>query len=262
MIETPYRDQNGHVPDGMYLIIVDPYYRDESSDTTSLASCYVYKHINNQSNTEDDLFVAWYATRPASLDDFYRQLFLLARYYNATIQSEILGGGKGILDYAKVHKMLELCEKEPDIVGNKEQATKDINKPYFMNMSGDRPQLAHTYYADWLKQPRAILAEHPDMPTILNLHKFYDEAGLKEMIKFNNEGNFDRVSAMRLLPFMVKERAEKEYEIAASKQKEDFYSRQFHTGDTSHHDPSYMMNPWELARAELEAERNNNPEAY
>ena len=70
MIETPYRDQNGKVPPGMYLIIVDPYYRDESADMTSLASAYVYKHMNDVSNTEDDIVVAWYATRPKSLDTF------------------------------------------------------------------------------------------------------------------------------------------------------------------------------------------------
>jgi hypothetical protein len=255
MIETPFRDQNGKTPDGMYIIVVDPYYRDESSDTTSLAAAYVYKHINDVSLTEDDLIVAWHVGRPANLDTFYRQLFLMARFYNATIQSEILGGGKGILDYAKVHKMLHLCEKEPDIAGTKENATRDINKSYFMNMSGDRPQLAHTYLADWLKQPRAIAAEHPDMPMILNLHKIFDEGLLKELIKFNAEGNFDRVSAMRILPFMVKERADKEYKIASSKQQDSFWNRNFHTGDTHYQDPSYVMNPWDLYAAEVQAEK-------
>jgi len=254
MVEVPFRDQNGFTPPDMYTIVVDPYYKDESADTTSLASAYVYKHINNISNTEDDIIVAWYNTRPDSLDTFYRQLFLMARFYNATIQSEIAGGGKGILDYAKIKKQLHRCEKEPDILSNKENATKDINKSYFMNMAGDRPQLAHTYLADWLKQERSILAEREDMPTILNLHKIYDEGLLKELIKFNAEGNFDRVSAMRLLPFMVKERADKEYAIASEKQKDSFYNREFHTGDIGHYDDSFRLDPWELYRAEMNAE--------
>ena len=101
------------------------------------------------------MIVAWYVARPNTTQEFNRNLFLLARYYNAKIQSEIAGGGKGIIDYARVHKLLHLCELEPDILVNNEKGTK-ANKAYFINMPKDTVALALTYLADWLKEERSV----------------------------------------------------------------------------------------------------------
>jgi hypothetical protein len=229
IVESPYRDQLGHVPGNLYLIIVDPYYKDDSDSKISLAAAYVYKHYNNLTPTEDDLIVAWHVSRPEKLEDFYRELFLLAEYYNATIQSEIAGGGKGILDYATYHKLKHYCEKEPDIFYNKEVTVKSYSKPYFMNMAGDRPQLAHAYLSDWLRTERSAISEEGNQTTIKNLNKIYDEGLLKELIKFNSEGNFDRVSAMRLLPFMIKDRVEAEYRQRQELSQKSFWDREFHS---------------------------------
>lgn len=256
MVETPYKDQNGFVPNNLYLIIVDPYYKDDSEDRTSLAAAYVYKHTNNVSPTEDDILVAEYVTRPDKLDDFYKQLFMLAEFYNATIQSEIAGGGKGILDYATYHKLKHFCEKEPDIVYNKEGQMKSYNKPYFMNMAGDKPKLAVAYLSDWLKQERSIISEEGENITVLNLHKIYFPALLKELIRFNpEEGNFDRISAMRILPFMIKERTSTELKVRQESSMQSFWDRDFHSDNPI--DRSTQMSPWELAAGE---EANNSLE--
>jgi len=229
IVEAPYKDQLGHVPGNLYLIVVDPYYKDDSESKISLAAAYVYKHINNISPTEDDLIVAWHVSRPEKLEDFYKELFLLAEYYNATIQSEIAGGGKGILDYATYHKLKHYCEKEPDIFYNKEVTVKSYNKPYFMNMAGDRPQLAVAYLADWLRTERSAISENGSQTVIKNLNKIYDAGLLKELIKYNLEGNFDRVSAMRLLPFMMKDRTETEYRQRQELSQKSFWDREFHS---------------------------------
>jgi hypothetical protein len=251
LVEAPYKDQTGHVPSDTYLIVVDPYYNDQATDKTSLFSAYVYKHFNNVSPSEDDILVAWYVGRPDTLEEAYHQLFLLAEFYNATIQSEIQGGGKGILDYAKQKKLLQYCEKEPDIVYNKgEGHIKDYNKPYFMNMPEDRIKLALAYLADWLKTPRSALSDNGEQITIMNLHKIYDEALLKEFIKFNDEGNFDRVSALRLLPFMIKERSTKIYENRRDQSHKSFWSREFHSDENAHDE--HLLSPWELSSQQQE----------
>ena len=246
IVESPHRDQSGTVPNNLYVIVVDPYYKDDSEDKTSLASAYVYKHFNNVSSTEDDIIVAWYCSRPEKLDDFYRQLFLLAEYYNATIQAEIAGGGKGILDYATFHKLKQYCEKEPDIVYNKEGSMKSYNKPYFMNMPAERKQLALAYLSDWLKTERSAFNDEGEVTMIMNLHKIYDEALLKELIKFNAlEGNFDRVSALRLLPFMIKERSNFEYKTRQESSALNFWDREMHTS-FAHQTSEFQMSPWDL----------------
>ena len=242
MLESPYKDQRNITPYNMYTIVVDPYYKDEATSSVSLGSFYVYKHMNGASDSEDDILVAWYTGRPKRLEKFYRILFNAAKFYNASIQSEIAGGGKGIIDYARVHKLLHYCEKEPEILAAKESATH--NRPYFMNMSQDRVKLATIYLADWLTTERQILSESGEIRTILNLHKIYDEGLLKELIKYNDDGNFDRVSALRMLPFMIKEKIDKQ--VKKAQEKSTFWSRNFHSDEIRHKESNWLY-PSELS---------------
>ena len=239
MLESPYRDQSGTTPHGLYTIVVDPYYKDEADTSPSLGSFYVYKHVNTISESEDDILVAWYTGRPKTLDQFYRKLFYAAEFYNAMIQSEIAGGGKGIIDYARNKKLLHYCEKEPEILSTKEQAGRDINRPYFMRMDKDRVPLALVYLADWLIKERQIrTGPDGESMTILNLHKIYDEGLLKELIKYNDISNFDRVSALRLLPFMIKEKVE--VVTRDAQQRATFWNRNFHADEVHHVDDNLL----------------------
>lgn len=227
MLESPFK-LNGRVPDGMYSIILDPYYKDEAIESKSLGAAYVYKHINDVSESEDDILVAWYVGRPKRLPIFYENLFLLARFYNAKIQSEIAGGGKGVLDHARVHKLLEWCELEPDILAPGEVPKRKKN--YFMDMGGDRVKLSLSYLGDWFRKERSytLLNNDEGFTTVINVNKIYDEGLLEEIVRFNDEGNFDRISALRLLPFMIKERTDhviKAREEAA----DDFWNKPLYT---------------------------------
>jgi len=235
ILETPYKDQMGIVPDGLYYILLDAYYLDQSEYSDSVGAAYVYKSINNVSPTEDDLFVGWYVGRPKTLDIFYKNLFLLAEYYNATIQSEISGGGKGVYDYAKAKRLLHRLEKEPHLIFTQDNPRKEASRSYFMKMPNDRVPLAHTYLAEWLLQERSISEEG----TVLNLHRVYDEGLLRELIKHNDQGNFDRVSAARLTPFMIKEKVE-ERVMAYERSSNSFWDRDFFA-DSQHYDSSFNL---------------------
>ena len=246
MIESPYTDQLGHVPSNMYYVIVDPFYKDEAEDKTSLGAAYVYKAANNFSASEGDIIVAWYVGRPRTTDKFHKTVFDLARFYGATIQSEIAGGGKGLYDYAKVNKLLHLCELEPSLMFNKSVEVKETSKSYFMNMSAERVTQALTYLADWLLVERSITSDDSGKTiTVLNLNKIYDVGLLDELIKFSDDGNFDRISAMRLLPFMIKEKHEVEIQ-RNSKKKSDYWNRTFHSGVTNYDSNSLPMDEMKM----------------
>ena len=241
MIESPWTDPLGNTATDMYYILVDPFYKDEAEDKTSLGAVYVYKADNNLSASESDVIVAWYVGRPRTTEKFHKIVFDLARYYGATVQSEIAGGGKGLYDYAKVHKLLHLCELEPSLMFNKSVEVKETSKAYFMNMNGDRPTQALTYLADWLLQERSLTTGADGKTrTVLNLNKIYDLGLLDELIKFNDDGNFDRISAMRLLPYMIKEKAEVEAAKTTKKSKA-FWNRTFHSGVTENEGNSLGM---------------------
>ena len=166
----------------------------------------------------------------------------MARFYGGTVQSEIAGGGKGLYDYAKIKKLLYLCELEPSLMFNKSVEVKETSKNYFMNMAGDRPTQALTYLNDWLLQERSITSDATGKTiVVLNLNKIYDVGLLDELIKFNDDGNFDRISAMRLLPFMIKEKAEVEVK-KTSKRDNGYWDRAFHSGVTNNESNSLPMN--------------------
>lgn len=223
IVERPFKDQNGHTPQGLYSLVIDPYYKEESADLTSLFSVYVIKHYNNVDPVSEGLPVAWYIGRPQELHYAYEQAFLLADYYGfANIQSEIAGGGQGIIDYARERQLLHRLESEPNTLNNKEYTKETGARSIFMNMPTEKKRLGLTYLADWTKHVRG----HDDKGNpILNIHRIYDLGLLQEMRRFNPEkGNFDRISSMILAMFMLKDKVNKAMDQA--QEDNDFYDRE------------------------------------
>lgn len=200
----PVRDQNGFVPDGVYEISFDSYYKEDSEDKTSLFSLKVWKVENTFDPSWVDLPVAWYVGRPTRLDEVYEQLFALCRYYNAKCQGEIAGGGQGVVAYAKTYRLLEWIHNEPEMTHNKELASKSAGTSYLMNMAVDRKRLGMMYQEDWHMAPRGV-DENGNI--IRNIHRIYDIAYLLEMKKYNPEvGNYDRLSDGIVGMYLLKER--------------------------------------------------------
>lgn len=233
IFERPFRDQNGNVPEGLYSVVIDPYYKEESQDLTSLFAAYVIKHYNNVDPISEGLPVACYIGRPEELRYAYEQAFLLADYYGGCkLQSEIAGGGQGIIDYARERHLLHRLEREPEMLHNKEYSASAAakNASIFMNMPTEKKRLGLTYLADWTKHVRG----HDEKGNpILNIHRVYDLGILQEMRKFNPEkGNFDRISAMIIAMFMLKEKVAKAAEQV--EEEYDFYNRDLFGGDAAH----------------------------
>lgn len=221
--ERPFKDAGGSTPSEMYSLVIDPYYKEESQDLTSLFACYVIKHYNNYDPISEGLPVAWYIGRPQELRYAYEQAFMLADYYGGCkLQSEIAGGGQGIIDYARERQLLHRLESEPEMLHRKEYATPGKNMSIFMNMPTEKKRLGLTYLADWCKHVRG---HDENGNPILNIHRIYDIGLLQEMRRFNPEkGNFDRISAMIIAMFMLKEKVAQ----AANVIEEDsnFYNRE------------------------------------
>ena len=234
MVESPLKDTLGNVPDNLYQIVVDPFYQDDAEDLTSLGSVYVYKKKNSLFPTEDDMLVAWYVGRP-KLRELHRTVFRLATFYNARVQSEIAGGGQGLLDYAKDNGFLNYCDYEPTMFSNNKETIKNRNRSYFVRISTDYKRDLITQLADWLQAERGIKVEGDKTSYILNLHKIYDKALLQELIKFKNDGNFDRISALLIL-MSVKREIEQQAIKETRRKQNTFFSRQFYTDSYRNND--------------------------
>lgn len=206
--QTPYRDASGKAPSGLYIVCCDPYAHDKSTGV-SIGATYVIKRMNNFSQP-DDMIVASYVGRPASQDQYNDILFMLAEYYNAKIGFENDRGN--IIDYAKYHRKLNWLNEEFEIVDKTSNIRfGKLGRKFGISMSTkDRKGQAAIYLRDWLltKRGKDETGEYS-----YNFNFIYDIALLDELIKYNYDGNFDRVSALYIGMYYLKELYRKDEEL-------------------------------------------------
>lgn len=201
--DKPECDTRGIAIPGAYFTVVDPYYKDQAEDRTSLWAAYVFKQ-KRRGDPSSNKMVASYIARPTALRTAYRNTVLLTQMYNGTIQSEIAGGGQGLFDYLREKKILHLAEYQPELFTTTEKGVNVKNRSYFMNISTEEKKNGASYLADWLLEQIGINSEGQP---ILRLHLIKDVAFLKELMRFNPEkGNFDRISAFIVAMYMLKEK--------------------------------------------------------
>lgn len=229
IVERPYTTAQGRVPAGMYKITFDSYYKEDSQDQTSLWSFKVWKMDQNTDPKFGGLPVAWYAGRPTRYQDNLDIMFMAAEYYNCEMQGEISGGGQSVVTHAKTYKLLHRICHEPEMAHNKEIASKSAGNSYLMNMTGDRVKLGLTYLEDWHVAPRGL---DENGGRILNVHRIYDIAWLKEMRKHNPvKGNYDRISDAIVAMFELKENYA--LQVRSRRQKKGFFNRELYSGETT-----------------------------
>lgn len=197
--EAPYRTENGSIPDNLYVVCVDPYMHD-SSQGDSLGAAYVIKNINNFSRP-DDMIVASFVGRPASMDLFHKHIRQLSEYYNAKIGYEN-NAGQGLLSYFKNNKKLHLLAPEFELGYNENIPKSSVKRGFGMHIDGARKKLGISYLADWLVK-QWMTTE--DGEILYNYHKINDVGLLDELIKYQDDRNVDRVSALIIAMFHLKE---------------------------------------------------------
>ncbi len=192
IFEMPRRDSSGNVMSGRYIAGIDPVDADAG---TSLTSCLVM-------DTFTDRIVAEYTGRPRRAVESYQIILKLLNFYNAVANYE--SNLKGIFSYFDQQRSLHrLCDvpqilkdmelvKDTNLYGNKAKGTR-ANK--MINQWGRQLQ------ADWLNTEATSNQEGDNR---LNLHRLRGLAYIEELIKWNEDGNFDRVSAGIML-FILRE---------------------------------------------------------
>lgn len=196
--QSPYK-KDGYVPDNLYIVCVDPYMHD-SSQGDSLGAAYVIKNINNFSKPDDQI-VASFVGRPKTMDEFHRNVEKLARMYNAKIGYEN-NAGQGLLSYFKSKNLLTMLAKEFELGYNENMPKSTVKRGFGMHIDGYRKKLGISYLADWLTKPWMT---DENGVQLYNYHKIYDLGLLEELIKFSEDRNVDRVSAMIIAMFHMKE---------------------------------------------------------
>jgi len=179
----------GHdIPYYRYIIGVDPY-DDDHSTTSSLGSAFVFDLI-------EDVIVAEYTGRPSTAEAFYDICLKLCEFYNASIMYE--QDKKGLYSYLYNKNKIYRLANNPQVLRNLD-LTKGVNygnKSKGVSSGKHVNAFGRRLLADWMMSHHVV--PDNDQP-ILKLHTIRSIALLKEAIKWNIDGNFDRISSMGIL---------------------------------------------------------------
>lgn len=218
----PFRDPSGNIYENRYVAGIDSYDFDEST-TNSLGSCFIADLWTKK-------IVAEYTGRPRTAEDFYENCRRLLLYYEA--KANIENGNKGIFDYFDKKNCGYLIMDEPRVAKETLDDT-TIRQNSGRRKRGTTPskpmnQFARGLLAKWCLDT----TNNEDKPEEVNLHKFRCLPAIQEMILWNIDGNFDRVSALGMLMIALQDREKYNIEniqTHKSLAQDDFFLRNYRT---------------------------------
>ena len=213
--QLPEIDRNTGKPyNDRYILGADPY-DDDESNTMSLGSIFVL-------DLWTDRIVAEYTGRPPFADDYYEICRKLCLFYNGRLNYEY--NKKGLFSHFSTRNSLYLLTDVLDFLKEK-QMMKDGygNKSKGTNASPAINAYARSRLRSWLLAPVLIMqtidGEEKGV-MVPRLFTVRNRALLKELINYNSEGNFDRISAMGMLMLLREDRMIR-YQGNISKEKQE-----------------------------------------
>lgn len=213
--QLPEIDRNTGKPyNDRYILGADPY-DDDESNTMSLGSIFVL-------DLWTDRIVAEYTGRPPFADDYYEICRKLCLFYNGRLNYEY--NKKGLFSHFSTRNSLYLLTDVLDFLKEK-QMMKDGygNKSKGTNASPAINAYARSRLRSWLLAPVPIMqtidGEEKEV-MVPRLFTVRNRALLKELINYNFEGNFDRISAMGMLMLLREDRMIR-YQGDVSKEKQE-----------------------------------------
>jgi len=201
IFEMPRKNGLGQIANSRYIAGIDPI---DADTGTSLFSVMVM-------DTFTDRIVAEYTGRPRTAKQAYEITLKLLKFYNA--QANYESNLKGLFSYFDNKNCLYLLADTPQILKDMElvKATNLYgNKAKGTNANAKINSWARLLQADWLTER---YNEDDEDDTRLNMHRLRSLAYIEELIYWNPDGNFDRVSAAGML-FLLREDRIKRTQVA------------------------------------------------
>jgi hypothetical protein len=211
----PFRDSNGAIIPNVHYITFDPVGVDKDKEKItakhSLNAFHVLTYPNNPLGIPGDMICMSYAGRQEKMEDCSRLLSLVAQFYNAKIIAEV-DRGQIVQDYRR-WQMLNLLYKDPTSILDAKSKI-NLNPAYGLVIgSTQKAEDGLLYLKDWLYTPLSVRA---DGSKVYVLHYIKDLPTLLEFANYSKNGNFDRVSSLRVgmfqrLAYLIKFRKEQKH---------------------------------------------------
>lgn len=193
--------RTGKAYNARYILGCDPY-DDDESNTMSLGSVWVL-------DLWTDKIVAEYTGRPSFADDFFEKVRRLCLFYNGRMNYE--NNKKGLFAYFSRMNCTYLLTDQLEFLKDK-QMIKDTgygNKAKGTNATEAINAFARNRLRAWLLKPTTVIQVVDGEETEVNIPNLFtlrSRAFIKELINYNSEGNFDRISAAGMLMLLREDR--------------------------------------------------------
>ena len=229
--QMPEIDKNTNKPfNDRYILGADPY-DDDESNTMSLGSIFVL-------DLWTDKLVAEYTGRPSFADDYFEICRKLCLFYNGRLNYE--SNKKGLFSHFSTRNSLYLLTDVLDFLKEKQLAKEGFgNKSKGTQATAPVNAYARSRLRSWLLSPvpvnQVVDGEEKEV-MIPRLFTVRNRALIKELINYNSEGNFDRISAMGML-MLLREDKMIRYQGDVSREKQEKAS-----SDYAGNDPFFNRN--------------------
>jgi len=216
----PSENANGEIAHGRYIAGIDPIDADSGTSLFSIKIMDLFV----------DRIVAEFSGRPRLAEEAYEIALRMLEFYNAVANYE--KNLKGLFSYFdKKNALFRLCDT-PQILKDM-QMTKDMgygNTSKGTMANAEVNKWGRKLQADWMNTS----LEDEENPGKLKLHTLRGLAYIEECIKWNSDGNFDRVSAAGMLFILREDRYKRTQSAIANKDKQietlandKFFNRNF-----------------------------------
>lgn len=201
LFQLPVIDKETKKPyNSRYIVGCDPY-DDDESNTMSLGSVFVL-------DLWTDKIVAEYTGRPLFAEDFYEICRKLCLFYNARMNYE--NNKKGLFGHFSKMNSTYLLTEQLEFLKDKDMVKEGYgNKARGTNATAPVNAFARNLLRSWLLKPVPVIqtvdGEEQEV-LVPNLYTLRNRALIKELIMYNSEGNFDRISAMGMLMLLREDR--------------------------------------------------------
>jgi hypothetical protein len=182
----PQRNPDGIIPRGTYIAGIDVVDKDKST-TDSLPCILIMNRLTRQ-------IVAEYTGRTGEAKDFYETCRKLLLYYNAVgmYEKNLIG----LYNYFDQMKCTYLLAETPYQLRSTDTYKAGTNTSKGINASGAINSEGRNMIKSWLQERISTVSETRVYETI------YSSGIITELIMWNPDGNFDRVSALIMLMWL------------------------------------------------------------
>lgn len=208
--EQPTRDSDGSIAYGIYIAGTDPYDHDHSQ-TGSLGSTFIINKLTGR-------LVAEYSARPETSKDYYEQVRRLLIYYNARTLYE--NNLLGLFTYFESQNSLHLLCDEPSKLQDIIKVSR-TEKKKGLRMSKEVKSFGEGLIHQWLISP------YDSEKGIQTMHKIRSIGLLEELVKYDSDGNFDRVMSLMCLLYQLDEERRYVPDVDNSKKFKTFTQKDF-----------------------------------